>query len=145
MVAVLTENFGGKWPFWLSPRQAMVVPVGPHVNSYAQEIRDKLQADGYCTWADVDDGNTMNKKVRNAQIAQYNFIFVVGEKEQANRTVNIRTRDNKVHGEFSLDAVIEKFEVLAAERIIRSEEHGWSEQVVDGSAEKSKSGSPESE
>ena len=75
MVAVLTENFGGKWPFWLSPRQAMVVPVGPHVNSYAQEIRDKLQADGYCTDVDVDDGNTMNKKVRNAQIAQYNFIL----------------------------------------------------------------------
>ena len=76
MVAVLTENFGGKWPFWLSPRQAMVVPVGPHVNSYAQEIRDKLQADGYCTDVDVDDGNTMNKKVRNAQLAQYNFILV---------------------------------------------------------------------
>ena len=75
MVAVLTENFGGKWPFWLSPRQAMVVPVGPHVNSYAQEIRDKLQADGYCTDVDVDDGNTMNKKVRNAQVAQYNFIL----------------------------------------------------------------------
>ena len=75
MVAVLTENFGGKWPFWLSPRQAMVVPVGPHVNSYAQEIRDRLQADGYCTDVDVDDGNTMNKKVRNAQLAQYNFIL----------------------------------------------------------------------
>ena len=75
MVAVLTENFGGKWPFWLSPRQAMVVPVGPHVNSYGQEIRDRLQADGYCTDVDVDDGNTMNKKVRNAQLAQYNFIL----------------------------------------------------------------------
>merc|ERR1711872_607754 len=37
-----------------------------------------------------DDSNTMNKKVRNAQIAQYNFIFVVGEKERSNKTVNVR-------------------------------------------------------
>merc|ERR1719220_976232 len=35
MIAVLTENFGGKWPFWLSPRQVMVVPVGPTFNEYA--------------------------------------------------------------------------------------------------------------
>ena len=74
-IAILTENFGGKWPFWLSPRQAMVVPVGPHVNDYAQDVRDNLKSSGYCADVDVDDGNTMNKKVRNAQIAQYNFIL----------------------------------------------------------------------
>ena len=75
MIAVLTENFGGKWPFWLSPRQTMVVPVGPPLNQYAQEVRDKLKSNGYCADVDTDDGNTMNKKVRNAQIAQYNFIL----------------------------------------------------------------------
>ena len=75
MIAVLTENFGGKWPFWLSPRQAMVVPVGPNVNVYAQEVRDTLRSSGFCVDVDVDDGNTMNKKVRNAQVAQYNFIL----------------------------------------------------------------------
>ena len=75
MVAVLTENFGGKWPFWLSPRQAMVVPVGLPFNSYAKEVSDMMRSRGFCVDADTDDGNTMNKKVRNAQIAQYNFIF----------------------------------------------------------------------
>ena len=75
MIAVLTENFGGKWPFWLSPRQTMVVPVGPPLNQYAQEVRDNLKSNGYCADVDTDDGNTMNKKVRNAQLAQYNFIF----------------------------------------------------------------------
>jgi len=94
MIAILTENFAGKWPFWLSPRQAMVVPVGPHVNEYAREVRDTLHAAGFCSDCDTDDGNTMNKKVRNAQIAQYNFILVVGEKEMTNKTVNVRTRDN---------------------------------------------------
>ena len=75
MIAILTENFAGKWPFWLSPRQVMVVPVGPHVNAYAKEVRDTLHDAGYCSDVDVDDGNTMNKKVRNAQIAQYNYIL----------------------------------------------------------------------
>lgn len=75
MVAVLTESFGGKWPFWLSPRQAMVVPVGPHVNEYAQDVCQKLRAAGFCVEVDVDDGNTLNKKVRNAQLAQFNFIL----------------------------------------------------------------------
>jgi len=122
MIAILTENFAGKWPFWMSPRQAMVVPVGPHVNAYAQEVRDILYKGGFCCDVDSDDGNTMNKKVRNAQIAQYNYILVVGEKEATNKTVNVRTRDNKVHGELTLDALLEKFNRLKSERVLKSEE-----------------------
>ena len=50
-IAVLTENFAGKWPFWLSPRQVMVVPVGPHYNEYATSVRDRLRAKGtYPNW-----------------------------------------------------------------------------------------------
>jgi len=122
MIAILTENFAGKWPFWLSPRQAMVVPVGPHVNSYAMEVKSSLHEAGFCADCDTDDGNTMNKKVRNAQIAQYNYILVVGEKEKENRTVNVRTRDNKVHGELSIDDLLAKFRKLAKERTLKSEE-----------------------
>merc|ERR1712172_485617 len=144
MTAILTENFGGKWPFWLSPRQVMVVPVAPLYNDYAREVVNVMKTGGFCVEADVDNGNTMNKKVRNAQLAQFNFIFVVGEKEQSNRTVNVRTRDNKVHGEFTLDAVVAKFNELATERIIKSEEHGWSEKVEE-EPEKSKSSTPMSD
>ena len=53
----------------------MVVPVGPPFNAYAEEVKSKLHAAGFCCDTDTDDSNTMNKKVRNAQIAQYNFIF----------------------------------------------------------------------
>jgi len=144
MVAVLTENFGGKWPFWLSPRQAMVVPVGLPFNSYAKEVSDMMRSRGFCVDADTDDGNTMNKKVRNAQIAQYNFIFVVGKNEVDNRTVNVRTRDNKVHGEFTLEAVLDKFQELAVQRILKSEEYGWSP-AADSDDSKSKSATPMSE
>ena len=61
--------------------------------------------------------------------AKYNLyicilFLVVGEKERDNETVNIRTRDNKVHGERSMDQVKEMFKVLAKERILNSEEYG---------------------
>jgi len=53
----------------------MVVPVGPVFNSYAEEVSKKVHDAGFCCDVDTDDGNTMNKKVRNAQLSQYNFIF----------------------------------------------------------------------
>lgn len=112
MIAILTENCAGKWPFWLSPRQIMVVPVGPSLNGYANDVRDKLYAAGFMSESDTDDGDTMNKKIRNAQLAQFNFVLVVGEKEKQAGTVNVRTRDNKVHGEVSVDVLIQKFSKL---------------------------------
>lgn len=108
MIAILTESFGGKWPFWLSPRQAMVVPVAPPFDNYALEVRDILHAAGLQVDADTDAGDTLNKKIRNAQLEQYNFILVVGEREATARTLNVRTRDNKVHGEHPLKDVEEK-------------------------------------
>ena len=53
----------------------MIVPVGPPFNEYANKVRQELKSIGYMADTDVDDSNTMNKKVRNAQLAQYNFIF----------------------------------------------------------------------
>ncbi|XP_048583343.1 threonine--tRNA ligase 1, cytoplasmic isoform X2 [Nematostella vectensis] len=122
MIAILTESFGGKWPFWLSPRQAIVIPIGPKYDEYAQKVMSDILAAGYHVDADLDHGTTLNKKVRNAQLAQYNFIFVVGEKEATTGTVNVRTRDNKVHGEFSVEAVLNKFATLTSERVRNSEE-----------------------
>lgn len=92
MTAILTEHFAGKWPFWLSPRQILVVPVGVKYQDYAQSVRDKFQGAGF--YADVDlTGNTLQKKVRNGQMLKYNFIFIVGEQEMNENSVNIRNRD----------------------------------------------------
>uniref|UniRef100_A0A8C5M4N6 threonine--tRNA ligase n=1 Tax=Leptobrachium leishanense TaxID=445787 RepID=A0A8C5M4N6_9ANUR len=108
MIAILCENYGGKWPFWLSPRQVMIVPIGPSCEEYAQQVCKDFFEAGFMADVDVDHSCTLNKKIRNAQLAQYNFIFVVGEKEKANNAVNVRTRDNKVHGEVSVNSAIEK-------------------------------------
>ncbi len=73
-MAIIIEHFGGKWPFWLSPRQILVIPVTPVVNDYAEEVRQLFW--DHNMYADVDtSGNTMPKKIRTGQLQQYNFIF----------------------------------------------------------------------
>uniref|UniRef100_A0A8B9IRR7 threonine--tRNA ligase n=1 Tax=Amazona collaria TaxID=241587 RepID=A0A8B9IRR7_9PSIT len=122
MIAILTENYGGKWPLWLSPQQVMVVPVGPACDEYAQKVRQHFHDAGLMADVDVDPGCTLNKKIRNAQLAQYNFILVVGEKEKASGTVNIRTRDNKVHGERTIADTVERLLHLKRSRSRQAEE-----------------------
>lgn len=114
MFAVLCEHFGGKWPFWLSPRQVMLVPVHADFFEYCEGVRQRLHDEGF--YADVDTGrNTFQKKVRNAQVAQYNFQLVVGKVEVENGSVNIRTRANTQEGEMKVDDFIEKLKKLRDE------------------------------
>ncbi|KAF5322995.1 hypothetical protein D9611_009286 [Ephemerocybe angulata] len=92
-MAIITEHFAGKWPFWLSPRQVLVIPVAAPYKEYAAEIASRLTSLGL--HADVDNGeNTLPKKIRNGEIAQYNFILVVGQEELDAKAVNVRNRDD---------------------------------------------------
>ncbi|KAJ4196506.1 Threonine--tRNA ligase [Fusarium falciforme] len=119
MFGVLAEHFAGKWPFWLSPRQILVVPVMPAVNDYAKEIQQIFQEKEL--YIDVDlSGNTFQKKIRTGQLEQYNFIFVVGAEEAKSRTVNIRNRDDQAtqtKGELvPIDEALESLVKLKVER-----------------------------
>jgi len=122
MIAILSENYGGKWPFWLSPRQIMVIPVGPTCEKYALQVSSAFFEEGFMADVDLDHSCTLNKKIRNAQLAQYNFILVVGEKEKTNNAVNVRTRDNKIHGEISVTSAIDKLKNLKKSRTLNAEE-----------------------
>ncbi|XP_012620051.2 threonine--tRNA ligase 2, cytoplasmic [Microcebus murinus] len=122
MIAILSENYGGKWPFWLSPRQVMVIPVGPTCEEYALQVSSEFFEEGFMADVDLDHSSTLNKKIRNAQLAQYNFILVVGEKEKINDAVNVRTRDNKIHGEISVTSAIDKLKNLKKSRTLNAEE-----------------------
>jgi threonyl-tRNA synthetase len=105
MFAVLCEHYGGKWPFWLSPRQIMLIPVHAEFFDYCEAIRAKLHDEGF--YVDVDlTKATFQKKVRNAQIAQYNLQMVVGKAEIDNGSVNIRNRENEVEGEMKVDDMV---------------------------------------
>ena len=111
MFAVLLEHYGGKWPFWLSPRQALVVPVGKAFVPYANDVSDRLRAEGFHVAVD-DSSNSLKKKVREGQLAQYNYILVVGEKEETNDSVAVRNRNNEMEGEKKVDEVIAEFRHL---------------------------------
>ncbi|CAI4395944.1 AKR_collapsed_G0026940.mRNA.1.CDS.1 [Saccharomyces cerevisiae] len=121
MTAILTEHFAGKWPFWLSPRQVLVVPVGVKYQGYAEDVRNKLHDAGF--YADVDlTGNTLQKKVRNGQMLKYNFIFIVGEQEMNEKSVNIRNRD--VMEQQGKNATVSVEEVLKQLRNLKDEKRG---------------------
>lgn len=122
-IAILTEHFGGKWPFWLSPRQILIVPVMQGVNDYVLELQSLFRAQKM--HVDVDlSGNTMQKKIRTGQLQQYNLIFVVGAQERDSRSVNIRNRDlpetQKMGELVPVDEAIEKICRLRDERRITS-------------------------
>jgi len=93
-MAILTEHYAGKWPFWLSPRQVMVVPVAADADAYARETRDLLYAEGFEAEVDLSDA-TLPKKVALAQTAQFNYILVVGRDEIPEQKVAVRVRDDK--------------------------------------------------
>ncbi|KAL6927886.1 threonyl-tRNA synthetase [Hanseniaspora valbyensis] len=119
MTAILTEHFAGKWPFWLSPRQVLIVPVGVGYQDYAKELTEILVSQNI--YADVDlTGETLPKKVRNGQMLKYNFIFIVGHAEAEERSVNIRNRDvleeQGKNATVKFDVVLEQLKKLKSDR-----------------------------
>jgi threonyl-tRNA synthetase len=104
MIAILTESFGGKWPFWLSPRQITIIPVANIYIKYAESVKEKFHKEGFFVEVDTSD-NTLPKKIRNAEISQVNFTFVVGGDEESSNTVNIRNRDSQVKGKSETSGV----------------------------------------
>jgi len=114
MIAVLTEHTGGKWPLWLSPRQLTIVPVALNFLEYAQKVQKAMDAAGF--YCDIEDSQKQfKKKIRDCQVAQYNYILVVGAQEVEDGTVNIRNRDNATEKEvLSVEAAVAKFQDLVA-------------------------------
>ncbi|KAI9707235.1 MAG: threonyl-tRNA synthetase [Candelina mexicana] len=118
-IGILTEHFAGKWPFWLSPRQILVIPVMPSVSDYVLEVQKIFRNKKLHVHVDLS-GNTMQKKIRTGQLQKYNFIFVVGAQEKDSRTVNIRNRDDQAtqaKGDLvPLQEALEKLVALKKER-----------------------------
>lgn len=105
--AIITEHYAGKWPFWLNPRQVLVVPVGEAFHEYAQYVVKQCMLYGFYAEADVT-GRMLKNKIRLGQVAQWSYIAVVGDKEVTNLSVNVRDRGGGEMGEFGLAAFMEK-------------------------------------
>ncbi|MDF2577196.1 MAG: threonyl-tRNA synthetase [Chlamydiales bacterium] len=113
---ILIEHFTGKFPLWLSPNQVRILTVADRHNDYAYEVRNKFRKAHFHT--DVDDSReSINKKVRTAQLEQINYILTVGDKELESGTVSLRTRDNVVHGDIRINELLE---ILEKERTTKA-------------------------
>ena len=93
MIGFLIEHYAGKFPVWLSPEQARVIPITEAHNEYAVQLQKRLKAAGIRAQADLGS-ERMNNKIRQAQLMQVPYQLVVGDLEVENETVSLRRRDN---------------------------------------------------
>jgi len=112
--AFLIEHYAGKFPTWLSPVQAMVIPIADRHEEYASKVRDQLY------FSEVDTVNTgiraevdlasdrMQKKIRNAQTRQIPYMLVVGDDEAEKGEVAVRHRDHGDLGSMTVEALMER-------------------------------------
>ncbi|MBM3208343.1 MAG: threonine--tRNA ligase [Chlamydiae bacterium] len=116
---ILIEHFVGKFPLWISPLQVRIITVADRHAEYAHELAKKIREAGLL--CDVDDASeSVNKKIRTAQMMQINYMLTVGEKEIENKTATLRTRDNVVHGEINIKDFIETLQKEIKEKSLVS-------------------------
>jgi threonyl-tRNA synthetase len=105
MIGILIEHYAGALPFWMSPVQIRVVPVGENQIDYAKEVAEKLSS----FRVEIDmDSQTIGKKIREAEMQKIPYILVVGEKERGNGTVSVRKRGQQELGEMKIEQLIEQ-------------------------------------
>lgn len=96
-----------------------ILTVADRHADYAYKLRDSWKKLGF--HVDVDDASeSVSKKIRNAQLAQINYILTIGDLEQEHETVNLRTRDNVVHGEIKVDEFLKIVEREKKERLLET-------------------------
>ncbi len=103
---ILIEHFAGKYPLWLAPVQAVVLPINDDLAVYAETVRDDLMAAGLRVELD-DRAESLNKKVRESQLRQIPLILTIGAKEQEAGTLSVRTLDGKVRYGVTREAFLE--------------------------------------
>ena len=101
-VAVLLEHTAGKFPLWLAPDQAVVLPISEKYNDYAAEVVDYLTK--HDVRVQIDDRNEkIGRKIRDNELKRIPFLLIVGEKEQNDRTVSLRVQGEGDKGSMTLD------------------------------------------
>ncbi|MBU0614947.1 MAG: threonine--tRNA ligase [Nanoarchaeota archaeon] len=106
-IGILVEHFAGKFPLWIAPVQAKIVTVSDAFNDYADSVAVQMKDAGIRVEVDKR-AESISKKVRDAQVEKASMILTVGEKEQTNNTLAVRTLDGKVKFGVKLDEFIAK-------------------------------------
>ena len=116
---VLIEHFSGRFPFWMSPSQIKILTVADRHLEFSKKIQEELLPESWIVEID-DNTESIGKKVRQAQIEQWNYILVIGDKEIESGSFNIRTRENKQISDLSLNVFIQKLKEEEKNRSLTS-------------------------
>jgi len=112
---VLIEHYAGAFPVWLSPVQAVMIPISERHAEYANKVADQLKAAG--VRVEVDARNEkMNAKIREHALQKVPFLLVVGDKEVEAGRVNVRTRGKEKTEDMPAAEFVEKIKRLIAEK-----------------------------
>ena len=100
-VAVLIEHTGGKFPLWLAPEQAVVLPLSGKFNEYARKVADRLNAEDVRCVTD-ERNETIGKRIRENELKRIPYLLIVGEKEEQSDAIAVRRSGEGDRGAMSV-------------------------------------------
>ncbi|MFI3209848.1 MAG: threonine--tRNA ligase [Peptostreptococcaceae bacterium] len=114
-IGILIEHYAGKFPVWLAPTQVRILPISDKYNDYTEEVRKKLFEKGIRV--DIDSRTEKTGfKIREAQLQKIPYMLIVGEKEESEKTISVRSRDKGEVGSISVDEFVEMISKEIEER-----------------------------
>ena len=103
-IGFLIEHFGGAFPVWLAPIQAVIIPITDKNNQYALKIEKKLKNSNIRIEADLDR-ESMQNRIRKAEAIKIPYILIAGDREMENQTLSVRKRGRQDLGELIVEQV----------------------------------------
>ncbi len=105
-VAVLIENTAGKFPLWLAPEKAVILPISEKFNDYALNVLEILNNSDICTLID-DRSEKIGKKIRDNELKRIPYLLIIGEKETADGTVSVRKQGEGDRGSMKIQEFVD--------------------------------------
>ena len=110
-IGILIENYAGKFPFWISPLQTVVIPISEDFEEYAKKVSDKIREVGITSMVDLKNHN-LNYKIRDHSLAKIPLLIICGKKEVDSNSVTIRRLDSNKQENMELNSFLKKFSAL---------------------------------
>ena len=110
-IGILIENYAGKFPFWISPLQTVVIPISEDFENYAKEVTKKIKDAGISSIVDLKKHN-LNYKIREHSLAKIPILLICGKKEVDSKSVTIRKLDSNKQENMKLDLFLKSFSAL---------------------------------
>ena len=106
-LGILIEHYSGKLPFWLSPTQAVVLPISEDNNNYAKKVFEDLFKEGIKCEVDLKN-HKINYKIREHSLAKVPYLLICGKKESTSKTVTIRKLGSEKQETIKISELIKK-------------------------------------